>query len=352
MKVATANREEKRNLLRFALLALVCAVVLSGCTQPVVLDAPAATSTPAEEAAATADLSAFPVTVDNCGLTITYDVAPTRAVTMNQTSTEIMLALGLEESMVGTAYLDDEILPEFADAYNAIPVLSNEYPSKEVLLATEPDFVYAAYGSAFGDEAAGSREDLQALGIGSYVQVTSCADRSLRPANATFDTVFDEIRTIGAIFGVPDRAEALIAAQQAELDATLATIGDDLVAYPTLWYDSGTDDVFAGACCGAPNMILEAAGLENAFSDLEGNWQTINWESVIERNPQVIVLVEASWDTADQKREVLAQESLSSISAVQNQMLPVLPFSATSLGVRNVGAVRDLAAQLYPEKFD
>ena len=49
------------------------------------------------------------VTIENEGITIVSEKAPTRAVTVNQHATEVMLALGLEDSMVGTAYLDDEI---------------------------------------------------------------------------------------------------------------------------------------------------------------------------------------------------------------------------------------------------
>jgi iron complex transport system substrate-binding protein len=149
-----------------------------------------------------------PVTFDNCGMTMTVDAPPERAITMNQAATEVMLALGLEDQMVGTAYIDDAILPQFTEAYAAIPVLSDQYPSQEVLFASELDFVYGSYSSAFGDEAAGAREVLAELDIHSYVSPMACADRSLRPAVVTFDDIFGEIRDIGTIFGVSDRAEA------------------------------------------------------------------------------------------------------------------------------------------------
>src|SRR5689334_24868680 len=91
--------------------------------------------------AATATLSSsssseavFPVSVDNCGLSATYADAPKRAFTMNQAATEIMLALGLQDRMVGTAFLDDAVLPEFAAAYNGIGVRAAAYPTREMLL--------------------------------------------------------------------------------------------------------------------------------------------------------------------------------------------------------------------------
>src|SRR5262245_26782810 len=87
----------------------------------------------------------FPVSIENCGITTTYVNVPKRAFTMNQAATEIMLALGLEDHMVGTASLDDEILPAFARAYDTIGVRTTGYPSGELLFEARSDFVYAAY---------------------------------------------------------------------------------------------------------------------------------------------------------------------------------------------------------------
>lgn len=303
-----------------------------------------------------ANSTAFPVTIDNCGLEITYDAVPTRAVTMNQAATEIMLALGLEGSMVGTAYMDDEIRPDLADAYASVPVLADEYPSQEVLFNAEPDFVYGVYRSAFGDEAAGPRAELNGLGIGSYLSEVACEDEALRPDKATFDVVFDEIRTIGAIFGVTDRAEALIADMQAQLDEVLATVTEssgDGEPVSIFWFDSGDDEPFVGACCGTPNMIIEAVGAENVFADASGNWATVSWEEVIARDPAAIVIIEADWSPAQDKIDLLLNNSAyASIAAVQNERFITIPFSATTLGVRNVDAVVALAEGLYPQQFE
>jgi iron complex transport system substrate-binding protein len=57
----------------------------------------------------TAQVMDFPYTYTNCDVSSTIDSPPQRAVTLNQGTTEIMLALGLADSMAGTAYLDDEV---------------------------------------------------------------------------------------------------------------------------------------------------------------------------------------------------------------------------------------------------
>ena len=118
--------------------------------------------------------SLFPVTIENCGSTFVYEAPPERAVTMNQHVTEVMLALELQDHMVGTAYIDDFILPEFQAAYETVEVLAEEYPSREVLLNAEPDFIYGGFGSAFDEQNAGYQEALMTLGINSYLTHAIC----------------------------------------------------------------------------------------------------------------------------------------------------------------------------------
>src|SRR5690606_29617127 len=47
--------------------------------------------------------------IESCDTVSSFDAVPSRVITLNQQATEIMLALGLEAHLVGTAYLDDAI---------------------------------------------------------------------------------------------------------------------------------------------------------------------------------------------------------------------------------------------------
>jgi iron complex transport system substrate-binding protein len=292
----------------------------------------------------------FPVSIDNCGISTTYSHAPRRAFTMNQAATEIMLALGLQDRMVGTAFLDDAILPEFADAYETIQVRTKAYPSRETLLGTRPDFVYAAYPSAFSDEVDGMREVLRS-GADSYLSPAGCIERD-RSGLASMETVFGEIRDIARIFGVQPRAEQLIAAYQADLAAVRQRIGAMSPPVRVFWYDSGNPPS-AGACCGTPNEILRLAGAQNIFSDARGSWATVSWDEVVARNPEVIVLVDASWAPASQKRQWLtANSARAGIDAVKHRRFVTIDFSDSTPGIRNIAAVRRVAEALYPDKFE
>ena len=66
---------------------------------------------------------------------------PQRAVSAAHFSTEILLSIGAEKQMVGTAYPDNEILPSLKEKYDKIPVLSMKNPTKEQFYAVKPDFL-------------------------------------------------------------------------------------------------------------------------------------------------------------------------------------------------------------------
>ena len=290
----------------------------------------------------------FAVSVENCGVSTVYADAPSRAFTMNQAATEIMLALGLQNRMVGTAFLDDAILPELADAYNAIHVRATAYPSRDVLLEAQPDFVYAAYPSAFSDEAPGMRELLQS-GTPSYLSPSGC-DRGNRANPDSTEMVFGEIRDIARIFRVLPRAEKLIAAYRSDLESMRRQIGAVTTPPRVLWWDSGMPPSVAG-CCGTPNEILRLAGAQNIFHDLRGTLGKVSWDEVIARNPEVIVLVDATWAPAAQKQEWLTNPRFAEIDAVKHNRFVTVSFSDATPGIRNIAAVKKVAQALHPEKF-
>ena len=288
--------------------------------------------------------------VENCNVSTTYERPPARAVTLNQAATEVMLALHLEDRLVGTAYLDDRILPGLAAAYERVPVLASKYPSMEVLLAARPDFLYAAYPGAFGPTGVGSRADWKRRGVDTYLAPAGCTDKSRAPG-ISLETTFDELRDVARIFGVTARAERLIETYRAELRSVHDRLDAARKPPAVFWYDSG-DPPQAGACCGAPNEILRRLGARNIFADTPGSWTPVSWEAVIARNPDVIVLANASWSTAEEKRKLLlSRRALAGIEALKQKRIVEIDFSYTTAGIRNVAAVRKLAEALYPDRF-
>ncbi|GGS57965.1 ABC transporter substrate-binding protein [Streptomyces sp. CACIS-1.16CA] len=322
--------------------ALIAAAVLL----PLALTA---CSTSSDGDAATGDKASatsegFPYTVKNCGVTTTYKAPPKRVVTMNQHVTEIMLELGLKKSLVGTAYLDDQVLPKYAKDYASVPVLAKEYPSYEQVLAANPDFVYGGYASAFAAGDGRGREAFKKAGIETRLNTESCTK-----GDQPMDTLYEEIREVGRTFGISDRAEAWI--KQAKADnATTAKKLADLKPVSVFVYDSGDKTAFTAGGEGIGNELIERAGGTNVFADLDKPFGDASWENVVDRKPEVIVIYDYGATTVEQKKKRLLDDpALADVPAIKNKRFAVMPLSDAVLGVRVPAAVDKLAAQLHPE---
>jgi iron complex transport system substrate-binding protein len=268
---------------------------------------------------------------------------PERVVTIKSSTTEMLLALGLGDRIVGASFLDGPVPEHLADAAEDLPIVSDRAPGPEAVLTLEPDMVYAGWESNFSTETAGEREALENLGVHSYVSPSACKAEGYRPDPLTFDDVFDEILEAGAVFGAPDAAQELVDEQRAELD----DIAPDTRGLTALWYSSGADVPYVGAGIGAPQMIMDAVGLENIAGDVRDTWTSFAFEQVVEDDPDVIVLVDAAWNTAESKIALLeGNPATAALTAVRERRYLTVPFAATEAGVRNVDAARDLAAQL------
>ncbi len=300
--------------------------------------------------AATSDSARYPVDATSCGFTSTVEQKPSRVVTMNQGATEVVLALGAESQLAGTAYIDDEVPAKWKKPYDSVKVLSKEYPDNETLLNAKPDFVYGSYSSAFDKKNAGTHADLEKLGIGSYTSPFGCGEN--KPSvNVSFESVWDEVETVANVLGVPDRAARIRSDQK----SALAALADEKVGAGTkvFWFDSGDKTAFAGTGEGGPQLILDAVGATNVFADVEGGWADVSWERVVKADPDVIVLADADWSSAEDKIALLQKDpALRDLKAVREKQFVILPFSETTPGVRLADGARAVADGLAELDLD
>ncbi|HEY9564450.1 MAG TPA: ABC transporter substrate-binding protein [Nocardioides sp.] len=298
----------------------------------------------AEKRAVDANDTAFPVEVTSCGHTSTIEARPTRAITLNQGATEVVLALGLEDQLAGTAYLDDAVPEKWREAYESVPVLSAEYPTADDLVKADPDLLYASYGSAFETKVAGTQAQLDKDGTPSYLSPFGCNDKAERPPTS-FDAVWDEIDSVATAFGAPDRAEELRGEQQHRLDELARNRTGEGI--DVLWFDSGDKVPFVGGNSGGPQLILDAVGARNIFGTLDDGWADGNWEDVVKSDPDVIVLADANWSTAADKISYLQNDPvLRQLRAVKAEAFVTIPFSESTPGVRLVDGAVSVSEQL------
>ena len=291
---------------------------------------------------------AYPVTVKSCDREVTFDAAPTRAISNDVNLTEMMLVLGLRDTMVGYTgisgwkTLDEEMRAGVAE----LPELSAKYPTKEVLAGAEPDFFFAGwnYGMKVGGEV--TPETLEPLGIQTYELTESCIHIGPK-AKSSMDDMYADILNLGRIFGVEATAEDLVAGWKARLAEVTAGV-DRSAPLRVFVYDSGEEAPFTAGAYAMPTALIEAAGGINIMNDLEKSWAEIGWEPVVERNPEVIVIVNYGDVTAEQKIAFMKDNpAFTNIDAVRNDRFVVLEYVEATPGPRNIKAVEKLVAGFW-----
>jgi iron complex transport system substrate-binding protein len=304
-------------------------------------------------------------TAHNCGIDVTVPRPPQRIYAAYQPAIEMVHALGVGDRVVGTAFLDAQVLPEYVDAQAATDYLP-ELPSREALLAANPDFVVSGYNGLFattGSESLGTRASLRELGVQSWIFSPLCpsadgrSDEAIDPAAVTIENVYADVRDLGRLFGVADRAEQVVAGIQARIEAVERRVADAprarvAVVSPE---DDGTFRVAGGL--DFVTRILDVAGAENAFADLRGRRNVpVSAEEIIARDPDVILTstcCDGAYTLADAEPDaerIRANPAFAGLRAVREGRVHGFLFADRAAGVRVPHAAELVASFVHPDR--
>ena len=307
---------------------------------------------------AVAEDSHYPVTISSYNyakepVEVTFDHRPEKVVCTNQTQTEMLLYLGLDDVIAGTAYLDGTIREDLLPQYEALVEAGKEltvkgYPSKEVVLALEPDFIFG-WRSAFAENQLGDVSEWNDMGVGTMI--LRCSNNTVDERN--LDAVLADFADIGAIFDIEDVTNAYIAEAQAmieEINAKVATLDKPLTAIIIEPYD-GTF-----YCWGSNTLtgsLLVSAGAEYALPD----GGDLSVEDIVNLNPDVIVVdymdeegVTAEENQANAIATIMGEAALAEVPAVANgKVMAVNLTDVYGGGIRMVPSVRAMYEFMYGE---
>ncbi len=290
-------------------------------------------------------------TVKSCDRDVIFAEPPKAAVSHDINITESMLVLGLADRMVGYTGISgwNKLDAEMREGVGELPELAEKYPSKEVLIGADADFFFAGwnYGMKVGGEV--TPETLEPFGINVYELTESCIHIGAKP-KVSMDDMYNDLLNLGRIFDVEEKAESLVAAYKADLaefTGGLETADEPLKVFV---YDSGEDKPFTAGSYAMPTALIEAAGGVNVLDDVEKSWARVDWETVVDKNPEMVVIVNYGNVTAEQKRDFMrSNPALSGIDAVKNDRFVTLEYVEATPGPRNIKAVKKLAEAFWGE---
>ncbi|WP_435820373.1 ABC transporter substrate-binding protein [Kitasatospora aureofaciens] len=246
----------------------------------------------------------YPVTVADCaGKETTIAKAPTRIVTSNAASLEMLLQLGAGDRVIGTGF----------------PPGKGTLPS-------------------------------------------ALAEQGAKAPRTDLAGIEDDIRRLGAVTGTAARAEELVTGMEkriGEVRTALAGVPEDeRPSYFAFDFDAGTKQPVAVCGRQVANAVITQAGARNVFADCDADFKPGSWEDVVAKNPDWIQLSVRNRGSEDATRKAYddAEAFLRSfpatqgLKAVQEGRFVRLGSEVTTIaGVRNADAVRQIAATVHPD---
>lgn len=335
----------KRRTFLASLAAMALTVQLAGCaagTTP-----PASSVVPQTSAP---ENSHYPVTITNYNyagepVTYTYTQAPQRVVAVYQGSIESMIALGLEDHVVASYGLDNEVKAEWQEGFAQMNYQADVFaPDKETVTLLQPDLILS-WGSLFSEKNLGDTDAWNAKGVGTYMNSNTCPGGS-----RTLENEYTDLLNLGKIFDVEDRAEALVAEMRQEIESTLQAVeGRPAVRTAVVEPIGGTVTNY-GANTLAGDMVTQLGG---QLVQPEGS--EMSKEALVTADPEVIFVVYMAYSGEDPETVMASQlaaitedPALASLSAVQNgRVYPVMLGDIYAAGPRTVDGIRTIAAGLY-----
>lgn len=244
---------------------------------------------------------------DHLGRQVSIEKKPDRIVSGYYISTSALIALGLEDNIVGIEAKADK-RPIYNLAAKELLSLPNVGTAKvfdlEGCIALEPDLVILPI--KLKDQIK-TLEDMGITVIG------------VNPENQ--ELLEEMITMIAKLTGVEDYEELLD--YYKEKDSELKEIHDDVLDKPKIYLAGNSSLLSTATGKMYQNDLIETAGGVNVAVDVDDTyWANISYEQLIEYNPDYIIIAPEAEYT---KEDVLNDNNLVGINAIKNNNVYEMP---------------------------
>ena len=302
-----------------------------------------------EETSSEAEGDYGTVTIQDGERTVTFTKMPEKVLCANLYSAENLAMLGLGDRIVAknVATSPAEVpLEELQEELGDVPELEK---SHENAVASGADLVIGQV-SAFKDTAWGTYEQLESKGINCLTISGTIVE------DETVENVYQDIENLGKIFKVEDKAAELIESIKGQIADTQEKVKDIAEENKTSVFvlDSFNGNEIYTTSSGLESNLIELAGGINTTRGMaDSRWFNTSVETIVQTNPDVIIINDYGKQTVDEKLEFLnSNPALAEVPAVKNQNILVIPLVSVMQDVRAASACRTIAEFLYPECFE
>lgn len=294
---------------------------------------------------AEAEKTEFPFSLTTyMDMTVTFDHVPERVIAANTNAADQLYAMGLQDKIIGVCYKNSTINPEYQAMYDAAPVIAEKAATLEQLVEAEPDFVYGR-SSAFSEKNGTTHDKLTSYGIASLSSIEGYK------LGADVEDVYTDFENLGRIFDMQDKAAEIVDGMKQKIADVQEAI-KDTETVKVFVFDSLMDD--GPYTCGnnfTAKLIRHAGGV-NVFEDMEKTWSVVSWESVVDANPDVIIINDyGSTSLEDKIDQLKSNPTLASIPAIANDRIYSITLCEVFASSMTANTIEKFAKDFHPECF-
>jgi len=321
-----------KNKLTIAIIAVVAIVIVVSAAFIYINYAPSANQT----------AGAYSVTDDE-GYTTQFTAVPQRIISLAPSNTQILFAIGVGNKVVGVTDYDHYPynFTAWIAAGNMTSVGGFSTPNKEAIASLNPDLILATNVN--------DADTVSLRSMGYKVLV-------LNPNNVT--GVLNDITMVGQATGATQNATELVNSINAQISEIQAKIAAANLPKPLVYYEVWNNPLMSAGGTSFINDVITKAGGINIFGNETQQYPTVSSETVVAKNPDVIMLPTDMANPGDTPfygsvAQVEARPGWSSISAVQNNRVVVVDGDLfAEAGPRIAQNIAVAAAAFYPELFN
>jgi iron complex transport system substrate-binding protein len=277
----------------------------------------------------------FPLTVtDVLGRRVALAKPPERIISLAPRNTEILFAVGAGDRIVGVTSFCN--YPPEAAKREHVGGFSGPTINLEKIVALRPDVVFTA-----GNLHEPLIERLENLGL---TVVALYAE--------SFEEMHRELELVGRVTGRRKQAKAIAT----DLKQRIGDVHDKAKSIPaaerrSVMYLVADEPLIAAGPASFIGKLIENCGGENVFADVEQAYPQIGEESMLARNPDVL-LAPSSLDTPAFRARLAERPAFSKLKAVREGNIVFLNEDLLSrCGPRSADAQYAVAKAIYPDYF-
>ena len=275
------------------------------------------------------------VITDREGNKVTMSNKLERIISTAPSNTETLVELGLADKLVAidTYSSDVEGIPSNIEKIDFLN------PDAEAIIGLEPDLIIAS-----GHNKSGSSDDPFKLVKEAGISVVYI------PSSESIQGIYDDIMFIADITKTKEKGQEKVDNMKSQIEE-ISQKAKNVKEKKKVYFEiAPAPNLYSFGNSTFLNEMIELVGAENIFKD-ENSWLAPTEESIIERNPDVIL---TNVDYIDNPiQEIKSRPGWENINAVKNNQVYLIDKNSSSRPSSHIiKALNEMAKAIYPDVYN